>query len=179
MFSECSGWWTYSQINTLVSVIRSSWSNVSRVVGSEICWWIQTFGEENLVQCRSGRKAEEVKMNSVEICYWIETCGNEIFSKTQPSPYNQKLGGAGKFYTIEQSVFRFVERTQDCGTSALILFVIGFQLRNVRERLAKNLVEKGVLTTEKQNFFLFDMTTHPLHDGSMKQKLIKVSGNML
>lgn len=48
-----------------------------------------------------------------------------------------------------------------------------YQLRNVRERLAKNLVEKGVLTTEKQNFFLFDMTTHPLHDGSMKQKLIK------
>ncbi|MFH4979998.1 hypothetical protein AB6A40_006707 [Gnathostoma spinigerum] len=48
-----------------------------------------------------------------------------------------------------------------------------FQLRNVRERLAKNLVEKGVLTTEKQNFLLFDMTTHPLHDGSMKQKLIK------
>ncbi|VDN24078.1 unnamed protein product [Gongylonema pulchrum] len=48
-----------------------------------------------------------------------------------------------------------------------------FQLRNVRERLAKNLVEKGVLTTEKQNFFLFDMTTHPLHDGNMKQKLIK------
>lgn len=49
-----------------------------------------------------------------------------------------------------------------------------YQLRNVRERLAKNLVEKGVLTTEKQNFLLFDMTTHPLHDGNMKQKLIKV-----
>ena len=29
-----------------------------------------------------------------------------------------------------------------------------YQLRNVRERLAKNLVEKGVLTTEKQNFLL-------------------------
>ncbi|EJW77715.1 phosphoprotein 3, partial [Wuchereria bancrofti] len=48
-----------------------------------------------------------------------------------------------------------------------------YQLRNVRERLAKNLVEKGVLTTEKQNFFLFDMTTHPLHDCNMKQRLIK------
>jgi Golgi phosphoprotein 3 len=48
-----------------------------------------------------------------------------------------------------------------------------YQLRNVRERLAKNMVEKGVLTTEKQNFILFDMTTHPLHDNSMKQKLIK------
>ncbi|VDN53358.1 unnamed protein product [Dracunculus medinensis] len=48
-----------------------------------------------------------------------------------------------------------------------------YQLRNVRERLAKNLVEKGVLTTEKQNFLIFDMTTHPLHDGNTKQKLIK------
>ncbi|DAA17873.1 TPA: golgi phosphoprotein 3-like [Bos taurus] len=48
-----------------------------------------------------------------------------------------------------------------------------YQLRNVRERLAKNLVEKGVLTTEKQNFLLFDMTTHPLTNNSIKQRLIK------
>ena len=48
-----------------------------------------------------------------------------------------------------------------------------YQLRNVRERLAKNLCEKGVLTTEKQNFLLFDMTTHPLQDNNMKQKLMK------
>ncbi|CAL8348245.1 unnamed protein product [Lota lota] len=48
-----------------------------------------------------------------------------------------------------------------------------YQLRNVRERLAKNLVEKGVLTTEKQNFLLFDMTTHPLTNNTIKQRLIK------
>lgn len=48
-----------------------------------------------------------------------------------------------------------------------------YQLRNVRERLAKNLVEKGVCATEKQNFLLFDMTTHPLTDSTIKQKLIK------
>jgi len=48
-----------------------------------------------------------------------------------------------------------------------------YQLRNVRERLAKNLVEKGVCTTEKQNFILFDMTVHPLTDNSMKSKLVK------
>jgi len=48
-----------------------------------------------------------------------------------------------------------------------------YQLRSVRERLAKNLVEKGVCTTEKQNFLLFDMTTHPLTDNSMKTKLVK------
>ncbi|CAK5076728.1 unnamed protein product [Meloidogyne enterolobii] len=49
----------------------------------------------------------------------------------------------------------------------------------MRERLAKNLVEKGVLTTEKQNFLLFDMTTHPLNDSGIKAKLIKVSFNTL
>lgn len=48
-----------------------------------------------------------------------------------------------------------------------------YQLRNVRERLAKNLVEKGVLTTEKQNFLLFDMTTHPLTNSTIKQRLVK------
>ncbi|XP_071964867.1 Golgi phosphoprotein 3-like [Antedon mediterranea] len=48
-----------------------------------------------------------------------------------------------------------------------------YQLRNVRERLAKNLVEKGVLTTEKQNFLLFDMTTHPVINSTIKQKLVK------
>ena len=48
-----------------------------------------------------------------------------------------------------------------------------YQLRNVRERLAKSLSEKGVCTTEKQNFLLFDMTTHPLVDNTVKQKLIR------
>ncbi|CAF0951720.1 unnamed protein product [Rotaria sordida] len=48
-----------------------------------------------------------------------------------------------------------------------------YQLRNVRERLAKSLVDKGICSTEKQNFFLFDMTTHPLSDSIHKTKLIK------
>lgn len=48
-----------------------------------------------------------------------------------------------------------------------------YQIRNVRERIAKNLVEKGILTTEKQNFVLFDMTTHPLTDTTAKQRLVK------
>ena len=48
-----------------------------------------------------------------------------------------------------------------------------YQLRNVRERIAKNLVEKGVLTTEKQNFLLFDMTTHPVTDAQIKERVIK------
>jgi len=50
---------------------------------------------------------------------------------------------------------------------------LSYQLKNVRERLAKNLVEKGVLTTEKQNFFFFDMTTHPLINKEQKNRLFK------
>ncbi|KIK57505.1 hypothetical protein GYMLUDRAFT_46081 [Collybiopsis luxurians FD-317 M1] len=49
---------------------------------------------------------------------------------------------------------------------------IGFQLKQVRERLAKGLVDKGVLRTEKRNFLLFDMATHPVADGKVKAALI-------
>lgn len=52
-------------------------------------------------------------------------------------------------------------------------FNLRFQLKNVRERIAKNLVEKGVLTTDKRSFVIFDMTTHPLVNCSIKSKLIK------
>jgi len=48
-----------------------------------------------------------------------------------------------------------------------------YQLRNVRQRVAKNLVEKGVLTSGKQNFVLFDMKTHPVNDDTVKTRLIK------
>lgn len=51
-------------------------------------------------------------------------------------------------------------------------FKLQYQLRNVRERIAKALVEKGILTTEKQNFLLFDMTTHPISNATEKQRLV-------
>lgn len=49
---------------------------------------------------------------------------------------------------------------------------IGFQLKQVRERLAKGLVDKGVLRTEKRNFLLFDMATHPVADVRTKETLV-------
>ncbi|KAF7973098.1 hypothetical protein HWV62_16200 [Athelia sp. TMB] len=49
---------------------------------------------------------------------------------------------------------------------------IGFQLKQVRERLAKGLVDKGILRTEKRNFLLFDMATHPIADPRTKAQLI-------
>jgi len=50
---------------------------------------------------------------------------------------------------------------------------IGFQLKQVRERLAKGLVDKGVLRTEKRNFLLFDMATHPVADQRTKEAIIR------
>lgn len=46
---------------------------------------------------------------------------------------------------------------------------IGYQLKQVRERLAKGLVDKGILRTEKRNFLLFDMATHPIADSTAKK----------
>jgi len=50
---------------------------------------------------------------------------------------------------------------------------IGYQLKQVRERLAKGLVDKGILRTEKRNFLLFDMATHPIapDGGGAKEEL--------
>ncbi|KAF9438834.1 hypothetical protein BGZ76_004145 [Entomortierella beljakovae] len=50
---------------------------------------------------------------------------------------------------------------------------IGFQLKQVRERLAKGLVDKGVLRTEKRNFLIFDMATHPVTDSAVKEEIVK------
>lgn len=49
------------------------------------------------------------------------------------------------------------------------LMKISYQLKQVRERLAKGLVDKGILRTERKNFFLFDMATHPVADKQSKE----------
>lgn len=50
---------------------------------------------------------------------------------------------------------------------------IGYQLKQVRERLAKGLVDKGILRTEKRNFLLFDMATHPIADLAAKEDVMR------
>lgn len=52
------------------------------------------------------------------------------------------------------------------------LMKINYQLKQVRERLAKGLVDKGVLKTEHKNFLLFDMATHPINDPIPKKKIV-------
>jgi Golgi phosphoprotein 3 len=56
---------------------------------------------------------------------------------------------------------------------------IGYQLKQVRERLAKGLVDKGVLRTEKTNFLLFDMATHPVADARTKDEVMNRVINLL
>ena len=50
---------------------------------------------------------------------------------------------------------------------------IGYQLKQVRERLAKGLVDKGILRTVKRNFLLFDMATHPIADMNAKEDVMR------
>lgn len=50
---------------------------------------------------------------------------------------------------------------------------MSFQLKQVRERLLKGLVDKGVLRTEKRNFLLFDMATHPVADVRTKDGIVE------
>lgn len=56
---------------------------------------------------------------------------------------------------------------------------IGYQLKQVRERLAKGLVDKGILRTEKRNFLLFDMATHPVADNGAKDEIRRRVRNVL
>ncbi|CAN3355401.1 vacuolar protein sorting-associated protein 74 [Diutina catenulata] len=51
------------------------------------------------------------------------------------------------------------------------LMKINYQLKQVRERLAKGLVDKGILRTERKNFILFDMPTHPVADKMSKENI--------
>ncbi|TPX40834.1 hypothetical protein SeLEV6574_g06391 [Synchytrium endobioticum] len=59
------------------------------------------------------------------------------------------------------------------------LMKIGYQLKQVRERIAKGLVDKGVLRTEKRNFVLFDMATHPVADHSIKEAMMARATDVL
>lgn len=48
---------------------------------------------------------------------------------------------------------------------------VSYQLKQVRDRLSKGLVDKGILRTEKRNFFLFDMPTHPVAETAAKDEI--------
>ena len=55
----------------------------------------------------------------------------------------------------------------------------GFQLKQVRERTAKGLVDKGILRTEKRTFLIFEMATHPVSCVAPKAALRTLLVNIL
>jgi golgi phosphoprotein 3 len=59
------------------------------------------------------------------------------------------------------------------------LYKIGYQLKQVRERIAKGLVDKGVLRTEKKSFVVFDVPTHPVANPKIKEELVQRIVNAL
>lgn len=52
-------------------------------------------------------------------------------------------------------------------------FKINFQMKNLRERISKGLVDKGILGTDKKTLLLFlEMATHPVVSESKKIELV-------
>lgn len=58
-------------------------------------------------------------------------------------------------------------------------FQMKYQMREVRTRICKGLVEKGVCSTSKQNYVLFNLTVHPVADGGVKTCLFSYFNNLL
>ncbi|KZT50585.1 GPP34-domain-containing protein [Calocera cornea HHB12733] len=83
--------------------------------------------------------------------------------------------------TILDEALKMIKSSEKMGVGSWIdllsgetwnVMKIGFQLKQVRERLMKGLVDKGVLRTEKRNFLLFDMATHPVADARTKEDVV-------
>ncbi|ORY21758.1 Golgi phospho protein 3-domain-containing protein [Naematelia encephala] len=84
--------------------------------------------------------------------------------------------------TILDEALKMMKSSEKYGTGAWVdlmsgetwnVMKIGYQLKQVRERLAKGLVDKGILRTEKRNFLLFDMATHPIADMNAKEDVMR------
>ncbi|KAF1742659.1 hypothetical protein MXB_3149 [Myxobolus squamalis] len=59
------------------------------------------------------------------------------------------------------------------------LFQLKYHMRNVRSRICKGLVEKGICSTSSQNFFVVNITCHPLVDTLPKRNLITYINDLL
>ncbi|KAF7726249.1 hypothetical protein EC973_008959 [Apophysomyces ossiformis] len=88
---------------------------------------------------------------------------------------NDKLTGE----VLLDEALKMMKASEKMSVASWIDLMSGYQLKQVRERLAKGLVDKGVLRTEKRNFLLFDMATHPIADSAVKEEIIKRVCTML
>lgn len=105
----------------------------------------ETILDETLKMMKGQQEVERLSLNS-----WIDLL-------------------SGKFELL--SLFGVTNRLFPVGETWNVM-KIGFQLKQVRERLAKGLVDKGILRTEKRNFLLFDMATHPVADVRTKESIV-------
>jgi len=106
----------------------------------------ETILDEALKMMKAQQEVEKMSINS-----WIDLLSGALIFSLQ--------------FILIDTTFVVVGETWN-------VMKIGFQLKQVRERLAKGLVDKGVLRTEKRNFLLFDMATHPVADVRTKESII-------
>ncbi|GLB44004.1 putative golgi phosphoprotein 3 (GPP34) [Lyophyllum shimeji] len=102
------------------------------------------------------------------------TLHNQLYSECTNSGcrnIQSRMAKAVSAVTSPQILEEIPAHLKYCGETWNVM-KIGFQLKQVRERLAKGLVDKGVLRTEKRNFLLFDMATHPVADVRTKESII-------
>ncbi|KAJ7893822.1 Golgi phosphoprotein 3-domain-containing protein [Mycena olivaceomarginata] len=75
--------------------------------------------------------------------------------------------------TLLDKMLKMMKQTEDAGEKMGCRHLGRFtQWCQVRERLAKGLVDNGVLRTEKRDFLLFDMATHPVADAHVKAGVV-------
>ncbi|KAI9442793.1 Golgi phosphoprotein 3-domain-containing protein [Lactarius psammicola] len=124
-------------------------------------------GETILDEALRMMKAQESERMSVNS--WIDLLSGTSFhpsyltfpSRREPSDSSQ----INKYCNTHVPIYPITGETWN-------VLKIGYQLKQVRERLAKGLVDKGVLRTEKRNFLLFDMATHPVADLRIKDAVV-------
>lgn len=84
--------------------------------------------------------------------------------------------------TVLDQVLKFLVESQPCTLQNWLDMLSGeswnplklkYHVTALRHRIAKNLVEKGVLRTDITNFYIFDLETHPLVNDAAKANLIK------
>ncbi|KAJ7060409.1 Golgi phosphoprotein 3-domain-containing protein [Mycena amicta] len=76
--------------------------------------------------------------------------------------------------TLDETLKQTEDAGEKMGVGTWVDLLSGetWNLKQVRERLANGLVDKGVLRTEKRNFLSFDMATHPVADAHVKAGVI-------
>ncbi|KAJ1499328.1 hypothetical protein HMI54_011876 [Coelomomyces lativittatus] len=91
---------------------------------------------------------------------------SSLSSEGKLDPFQKKNGSSSQYWSVHTWMDVLSGETWN-------LLRASYQLRQVRERIAKGLVDKGVLRNEKKSFFMFDVAIHPLVNTQVKTDLIQ------